>query len=207
MQKNTLTVHFLGSFAKVTGCPVLPLPEYCFIGRSNVGKSSMINYLTGNNEIARTSKKPGKTQTINLFRIEENPEWAIADLPGYGYAAVSRSTRGEWSSLIDDYMLKREHLICTFLLIDIRHPQQAKDKKFMEFLGKHQIPFCLLYTKSDKLKPNVLTEAVQNYEQAILEDWETLPPSFVTSSHAQVGRDEILAYIRDMNNTFVKQAR
>ena len=172
-----------------------------------MGKSSMINYLTGKDEIARTSKKPGKTQTINLFRIEENPEWIVADLPGYGYAQVSRSTRGEWSSLIDQYMLKREALVCTFLLIDIRHPQQAKDKKFMQFLGKHQIPFCLLYTKSDKLKPNTLLDAIRDYEAAILEEWESLPPSIVTSSLARIGRDEILAFIREMNNTFVKQAR
>lgn len=164
----------------------------------------MINYLTGNRELARTSKKPGKTQTVNLFKVMENPEWIIADLPGYGFAQVSKSTRGQWSSLIDSYILKRENLMCVFLLIDIRHPQQANDRAFLQFLGKYQIPFCILFTKSDKLKPLELETALAAYKDRILEEWEELPPIIVTSSLALLGGGEILNYIRQMNGTFTQ---
>ncbi len=204
MDPFTLPVQFIGSFSAVSKCPVFTLPEYCFIGRSNVGKSSMINYLTGNRELARTSKKPGKTQTVNLFKVMENPEWIIADLPGYGFAQVSKSTRGQWSSLIDSYILKRENLMCVFLLIDIRHPQQANDRAFLQFLGKYQIPFCILFTKSDKLKPLELETALAAYKDRILEEWEELPPIIVTSSLALLGGGEILNYIRQMNGTFTQ---
>jgi GTP-binding protein len=204
MISSALDVRYIGSFTDVTQCPAYPIPEYCFIGRSNVGKSSIINYLTGKDDIARTSKKPGKTQTINIFKVMENPEWVIADLPGYGYAQVSRSTRGNWSAMIDKYVLKRENLLNAFLLLDIRHPQMENDREFMRFLGQHQVPFSLLFTKSDKLKKLELEEALEAYKSSILEEWEELPPFFVTSSIAQVGREEILAHIREMNNTFVR---
>ena len=204
MDPFTLPVQFIGSFSAVNKCPVFTLPEYCFIGRSNVGKSSMINYLTSNRELARTSKKPGKTQTVNLFKVMENPEWIIADLPGYGFAQVSKSTRGQWSSLIDSYILKRENLMCVFLLIDIRHPQQANDRAFLQFLGKYQIPFCILFTKSDKLKPGELDTALAEYKARLLEEWEELPPIIVTSSLTQLGGGEILSYIRQMNGTFTQ---
>ncbi len=206
MHQPALDIRFLGSFTKASQCPEVKAPEYCFIGRSNVGKSSMINFLTGNKELARTSKKPGKTQTINLFHVMENPEWMIADLPGYGFAQVSKSTRGQWASLIDDYILHRPNLICVFLLLDIRHAPLENDKQFMQFLGRHQVPFCILFTKSDKLKPAELTRSLEVYTASILEAWEHMPDHFVTSSTEGWGRDEILAYIRQMNATFTRQA-
>jgi GTP-binding protein len=204
MNLPALDVHYIGSYTKVSQCPVFPLPEYCFIGRSNVGKSSIINFLTGKDDLARTSKKPGKTQTINLFKVVENPEWILTDLPGYGYAAVSRSTRGDWSSMIDQYILERENLVNTFLLIDIRHEAQKNDREFMAFLGKAQVPFSILFTKSDKVKPAQLQKSIDAYKEVILQDWEEVPPTFVTSSWAKTGREEILAYIRKMNNTFAR---
>ncbi len=203
---DVLDIQYIGSYETVKHCPALSLPEYCFIGRSNVGKSSIINYITGKNEIARTSKKPGKTQTINLFKILENPEWMIADLPGYGYAQVSKSTRGLWSSLINGYVLTRANLMCVFLLLDIRHPRQENDRQFMSQLGKHKIPFCILYTKSDKLKPDELKTAIKIYENEILTEWEELPPSIITSSVRKVGREQVLEYIYRMNAIFAKQA-
>jgi GTP-binding protein len=207
MGPDLLDVQYIGSYTHVKQCPQLALPEYCFIGRSNVGKSSIINYITGNREIARTSKKPGKTQSINLFKVVETPEWMIADLPGYGFAQVSKSTRGQWSSLIDRYILNREDLMCTFLLLDIRHPRQENDRQFMNQLGKHHIPFCILFTKSDKLKPLELEEALEAYKAEILKEWETLPPIIVTSSLRELGRTEILDYIRQTNAIFVKQVQ
>lgn len=205
MSGDFLTVNYIGSYTDVKQCPVETLPEYCFIGRSNVGKSSIINLITGNREIARTSKKPGKTQSINLFKVAENPEWLIADLPGYGYAQVSRSTRSLWSKLIDRYILNRENLMCTFLLLDIRHPRQENDRQFMIHLGNHNIPFCILFTKADKLKPAELTAAVEAYQKSILEEWEELPPTIITSSLQKSGREEILDYIHRMNSTFAEQ--
>jgi GTP-binding protein len=204
MSTAALDVNYIGSFTEIDQCPVYPFPEYCFIGRSNVGKSSVINYLTGKDGLARTSRKPGKTQTINLFKVMENPEWIIADLPGYGYAQVSKSIRGQWSSMIDQYILQRKGLVNAFLLLDIRHPQMEKDREFMRFLGQHQVPFSILFTKSDKLKPIELDQALADYQSAILEEWEEVPPFFVTSSIAGKGREEILSYIRHLNDTFVQ---
>lgn len=206
MHSGSLPIYYLGSYTSVRLCPELNLAEYCFIGRSNVGKSSMINALTGQSEIARTSKKPGKTQSINLFIIRENPEWIIADLPGYGFAQVSKTTRQAWSKLIDEYLLHRPHLICTFLLIDIRHPMQENDRQFMRQLGENGIPFCILFTKSDKLKPAELEKAVAEYQNAILTEWEVLPPHFVTSSMQGKGMEEVLRYIRQLNTIFTDQA-
>ncbi len=207
MGADSMDVQYIGSYTDVKLCPPLELPEYCFIGRSNVGKSSIINYITGNREIARTSKKPGKTQAINLFRVVETPEWLIADLPGYGFAQVSKSTRGKWSKLIDRYILHRENLMCTFLLLDIRHPRQENDREFMNQLGLHDIPFCILFTKSDKLKPAELEQALEAYKADILNEWESLPPIIVTSSLRELGRDEILAYIHQTNAIFAKQVQ
>jgi GTP-binding protein len=204
MISSALNVDYIGSFTEVSKCPVYTIPEYCFIGRSNVGKSSIINYLTNKDDLARTSRKPGKTQTINIFKVMENPEWVIADLPGYGYAQVSKSTRGNWSNMIDNYVLNRENLVNAFLLLDIRHPQMENDRDFMRFLGQHHVPFSILFTKSDKLKPAELETALADYKAAILEEWEELPPFFVTSSTAELGREEILAYIRQMNDTFTR---
>ncbi len=205
MEDKVLQVHYIGSYKDVRLCPSFEMPEYCFIGRSNVGKSSIINLITGKPEIARTSRKPGKTQSINLFNVEEKPSWIIADLPGYGYAQISKSTRGEWSNMIDRYVLERTNLMCTFLLLDIRHPRQENDRLFMNYLGEKRIPFCILFTKSDKLKPEDLKASLQNYQQDVLTEWEELPPFIVTSSTLKAGRDEILEYIASMNTIFTKQ--
>ncbi len=206
MEEKVLQVHYIGSYKDVSQCPSFEIPEYCFIGRSNVGKSSIINLITGLNEIARTSRKPGKTQSINLFKVEENPPWIIADLPGYGFAQVSKSTRGQWSSLIDKYVAERSTLMCTFLLLDIRHPRMENDRAFMNYLGRKSIPFCILFTKSDKLKPVELAKALEVYQEDMLKEWEELPPVIVTSSIAKTGRDQIMEYISRMNNIFAKQA-
>jgi len=206
MEDKVLKVEYLGSYDDVRKCPSFKLPEYCFIGRSNVGKSSIINLVTGLREIARTSKKPGKTQSINLFRVDEIPPWIIADLPGYGFAQVSRSKRGQWSSMIDRYILERENLLCTFLLLDIRHPRMENDRAFMNFLGKNHIPFCILFTKSDKLKPAELQKALETYKEDVLNEWEEVPPYFVTSSIEKLGRIEVLDYIQLLNNNFAKQS-
>lgn len=204
MSEDVLAVSYIGSYKDVKECPALAHPEYCFIGRSNVGKSSIINYITGNREIARTSKKPGKTQSINLFKVTAMPEWYIADLPGYGFAQVSKSTRKKWSSLIDRYILRRENLINTFLLLDIRHKRQEIDRLFMTQLGENNIPFCILFTKADKLKPAELKSALEAYKAEILEEWEELPPIIVTSSVEAYGRAEILSYIQETNIIFAQ---
>ena len=204
MAVELLDIQYIGSYADVKDCPDYALPEYCFIGRSNVGKSSIINYITGNREIARTSKKPGKTQSINLFKVTEDTPWVIADLPGYGFAQVSKSMRQKWSRLIDRYILQRPNLACTFLLLDIRHPRQENDRLFMNLLGEHQVPFCILFTKSDKLKPIQLTDALQLYRHEILKEWETLPKMIVTSSVNETGREEILDFIHETNAIFTR---
>lgn len=207
MSLQPLPVEYIGSYQKVSQCPALDLPEYCFIGRSNVGKSSVINLVTGLNEIARTSKKPGKTQSINLFSVNEEVPWIIADLPGYGFAQVSKTTRGQWSKLIEGYIQKRENLVCTFLLLDIRHPRMEIDRAFMNFLGENNIPFCMVFTKSDKLKPVALQQALLDYQEDILKEWESVPTFFVTSSWKQLGRDEILTEIRRLNYIFNQESK
>ncbi len=206
MSSESLSVNYIGSYPDVKECPELAFPEYCFIGRSNVGKSSLINYVTGNNEIARTSKKPGKTQSINLFQVAGEPEWYIVDLPGYGYAKTSKSTRRRWSSLIDRYILNRENLMCTFLLLDIRHKRQENDRLFMNQLGEHNIPFCIVFTKSDKLKPDELEKAILDYKNEILTEWEALPQIIVTSSIKALGREEILELINRTNIIYADYA-
>ncbi len=206
MQETTLDIHYVGSYKSVSECPMLPEPEYCFIGRSNVGKSSIINYITGRDEIARTSKKPGKTQSINLFKVTEESPWMMADLPGYGFAAISKTTRGEWSEMIDGYVMGRQNLVCTFLLIDIRHKRLENDREFMNYMGEKGIPFCILYTKSDKLKPMELKNSLAAYEEAMLTEWEAMPPTIVTSSVKDLGRQEILDYIHNLNEIFKSQA-
>jgi len=199
------TVDFLGAFQDVKQCFDLEAPEYAFIGRSNVGKSSMINFLTGQSELARTSKKPGKTQTINLFRVDAEPFWILADLPGYGYARVSRSQRGTWASMIEHYILGRKNLMNLFLLVDLRVPPQASDLNLIRFLGEHAVPFCILFTKADQLKPAEEMTALQAYSNLLLEEWEELPPMVVTSSLRQRGRADILDMIREMNAIFTTQ--
>ncbi len=198
-------IKFLGSFERISNCPTLNLPEYAFIGRSNVGKSSLINMLLDRKEVARTSKRPGKTQTINLFEIEK--EWIIADLPGYGYAKVSKSMRKKWEGALERYLMMRDDLLCTFVLIDLRHPLQQNDLEFINWLGEIRVPFSIIYTKSDKVKPALLDEHVMNIRNVLLEHWAELPRDFVSSAEDRTGREEVLNFIQELNANFVQEAK
>jgi len=181
-------------------CPSPNLPEYAFIGRSNVGKSSLINLLCGNKGLAKTSSTPGKTKLINHFLINEN--WFLCDLPGYGYAKVSKKSREEWGKMIKDYILNRENLMNTFVLLDSRIKPQQIDIDFMLFLGKKEIPFSIIFTKSDKLKQSELISNVRIYEEELFKYWEELPPYFITSSEKKIGKEKVLNYIKSINPLF-----
>lgn len=183
-------------------CPPPVLPEFAFIGRSNVGKSSLINMLCKRKGLARISVQPGKTQTINHFLI--NKEWYLVDLPGYGYAKISKTSREKWRKMIADYVTKRENLVYTFILIDLRIPPQQNDLEVINNFGEMQLPFALVFTKSDKLKPIEAADNLENYKIKLLEMWEELPPVFVTSSTKGLGRDEILKFIEENNRLFRK---
>lgn len=184
----------------VEKCPKDNLPEYAFIGRSNVGKSSLINMLLNHRNLAKTSGRPGKTQLINHFLINKN--WFLVDLPGYGYARVSKSEKKSFQKLITHYFEKREQLILAFVLIDCRHNPQPIDLNFMEWLGTNGIPFHIIFTKADKLSETALKRNIANYESEILKKWEQMPPYFITSSSQQRGREEVLNYIDTLNNQF-----
>ena len=189
------------SNSSVAQCPKEPLPEYAFIGRSNVGKSSLINMLTGRKSLAKTSGRPGKTQLINHFKINGN--WFLVDLPGYGYAKVSKKDKKIFQKYITEYFEKRKQLVCGFVLVDIRHEPQPVDLEFMEWLGTNQIPFAIIFTKADKLKPTTIDDHVNNYMQKLLDGaWEEVPPHFVTSSSNRMGKEELLGYIDDINRQF-----
>ena len=193
------TADFIISNTIVSRCPKEQLPEYAFIGRSNVGKSSLINMLTGYNKLAKTSGKPGKTQLINHFKINNN--WFLVDLPGYGYAKVSKSLRQGFQEFIKDYFLQREQLICTFVLVDSRLEPQKIDLEFMEFLGENGIPFCIVFTKSDKLKLSQLNRNVEVYKKTMTSTiWETMPQHFTTSATDSSGKIELLSFIDELNN-------
>lgn len=191
------------SNSEVGKCPKERIPEYAFIGRSNVGKSSLINMLTNNNKLAKTSGTPGKTQLINHFRI--NNSWFLVDLPGYGYARVSKKTKRTFQSFIKKYFLQREQLICSFVLIDSRHEPQKIDLDFMEFLGENEIPFCIIFTKSDKLSSNKLEKSLNSYKTKFLENWEYFPEYFVTSSASKSGKEDLLSFIDNLNQKLNKQ--
>jgi len=191
------TAEFVMSNSEVAKCPKDLLPEYAFIGRSNVGKSSLINMLTSRHNLAKTSGKPGKTQLINHFII--NKKWFLVDLPGYGYAKVSKTTKMKFQKFITDYFENRQQLVSAFILVDIRHEPQKIDLEFMEYLGINQIPFCIVFTKADKLKPKAIENHVNDYSQELLKTWEELPQYFVTSSTKSLGREEILQFIEDTN--------
>lgn len=193
------SAKFVKSSAKVGQCPETTMPEYAFIGRSNVGKSSLINMLVKDNKLAMTSSKPGKTLLINHFIV--NDQWHLVDLPGYGFASVPKSIRDTLEPMIKGYILQREQLTNLFLLIDCRHEPQKVDLEFMEFLGVNGIPFSIIFTKADKLGPVRLKENVDAYKQVLLEQWEELPPIFVTSSEKKQGRDEVLNYIEQVNQS------
>ncbi|WP_026463989.1 ribosome biogenesis GTP-binding protein YihA/YsxC [Adhaeribacter aquaticus] len=188
---------FIASNTAVDKCPETDLPEYAFIGRSNVGKSSLINMITGKSKLAKTSSFPGKTQLINHFKI--NDEWYLVDLPGYGWAKVSKESREKWGKMIKAYLQKRQNLACVFLLIDSRHEPQKSDLEFITVLGNLGIPFVLVFTKADKQSVNKTQENLAFYKKKLLESWEELPPIFLTSSSEKKGRDEILDFIESVN--------
>lgn len=197
------SAEFVMSNSDVAKCPKDKLPEYAFIGRSNVGKSSLINMLMQRKNLAKTSGRPGKTQLINHFLI--NKIWYLVDLPGYGYARVSKSAKKTFQKFITNYFSKREQLVLAFILVDCRHEPQPIDLEFMYWMGENQIPFSIVFTKADKLKPNALTRNVEVYCQKLLETWEQLPPYFITSASKANGREELLQYI-DKVNTDLKGA-
>jgi GTP-binding protein len=181
-------------------CPKDTKPEYAFIGRSNVGKSSLINMLCNHKNLAKTSSTPGKTLLINHFII--NKEWYLVDLPGYGYAKRSKTQRDKLEQMIAQYILQRVQLANVFVLIDIRHDPQTIDREFIDWLGQSQIPFCIVFTKADKLSPSKVKPAAEAWMQKMLDTWEELPPYFITSSSSRMGREEILNYIEEINKSF-----
>lgn len=193
------SAEFVISNTDIKKCPADNKPEYAFIGRSNVGKSSLINMLVDKKGLALTSQKPGKTLLINHFII--NNEWYLVDLPGYGYAQRGAQQREQLAKIIQTYILRREQLTNLFVLIDSRHEPQKIDLEFMQWLGENGIPFSIVMTKSDKLSRQKLTEAVALYQSRLAEEWEELPPFFVTSSQYKIGRDELLQYIEDINKS------
>ncbi len=190
---------FVVSNTEVTKCPATTQPEFAFIGRSNVGKSSLINMLVGQKNLAKTSGKPGKTQTINHFHI--NNAWYLVDLPGYGYASVSQSARAKWGIMIEQYLMKRENLHCTFILIDSRLTPQAIDLDFINWMGKKQLPFCLVFTKADKLTRNELNKSLAAWQKKLSETWAEIPTQFITSAEKKLGRDELLEFIEKVSRT------
>ncbi len=193
------TAKFVISNTNIDKCPKENLPEYAFIGRSNVGKSSLINMLTGHKKLAKISGKPGKTQLINHFII--NDEWFLIDLPGYGYAKVSKNLRQKFQSFIYDYFLKRQQLVCSFVLVDSRHEPQKIDLEFMQFLGENRVPFCIVFTKTDKLGKTVVQNKVAKYKKVMLHTWEEMPPHFLTSASNQTGKKEVLDFIEGVNKS------
>lgn len=191
------SAEFVISNSQVSKCPTTGLPEYAFIGRSNVGKSSLINMLTGRKGLAMTSQKPGKTQLINHFII--NDAWYLVDLPGYGYARLSKDGREKLKKMIEDYALERKELICLFVLVDARHNPQKIDLEFIEWLGEEGVPFALVFTKADKLTKGKLAANIEGYKARLRQQWEELPPLFITSSEERLGREELLDYIDGIN--------
>ena len=195
------SAQFVISNSDVEKCPPSLLPEYAFIGRSNVGKSSLINSICNKKRLAKTSSRPGKTQLINHFLINDN--WYLVDLPGYGYARASKTQKKVFQSFITEYFKKRKQLMNAFLLIDLRHKPQIIDLNFMQWLGANQIPFSLVFTKADKLKPKALEKNIKDYiSEMLVKAWEELPPVFVTSSLHRTGGDELLNYIDQLNSLF-----
>lgn len=182
----------------VLKCPKDQIPEYAFIGRSNVGKSSLINMLTNHKKLAKTSGKPGKTQLINHFKI--NDSWFLVDLPGYGYAKVSKTKRKTFQAFIKNYFLQREQLVCSFILIDSRHEPQKIDLEFMQFLGENGIPFAIIFTKADKLGSSTLNKNITKYKKELLKTWESVPTNFITSAETGMGKDEVLKFIDQVNS-------
>ena len=212
------SAQYLISNATYKDCPKPDRPEYAFIGRSNVGKSSLINMLCNNVKLAKTSNTPGKTQLLNHFGIvsthnsqqtskrdaEKMMHWYLVDLPGYGYAKISQSSRRRWEQMIEEYIRKRENLVCLFVLIDARHEPQYADLEFINQLGKWETPFVLVFTKADKNKPGATVRNVNAFKEAMIQSWEQAPPYFVTSAIDKTGREPLLEYIGELNNSFKK---
>jgi GTP-binding protein len=195
---------FLVSNTQVALCPPPNRPEYAFIGRSNVGKSSLINMLTGRSGLAKTSSTPGKTQVINHFNI--NDEWYLVDLPGYGYAKVSKTSRAEWGKMISAYLTKRENLTCVCVLLDSRHAPQAADLEFMTKLGEDGVPFVMIFTKTDKQSTSQTKTLISKYLEQMSETWDELPRYFVTSAETGLGREEVLDFITEINRQVAADA-
>lgn len=193
-------VRFVGSFERESQCPQESIPEYAFIGRSNVGKSSLINMLCNRKGIAKVSNTPGKTQTINFFKVDDS--WHLVDLPGYGYAKISKKMRRKWEDMIERYLITRSQLQVVFVLLDSRHDLQSIDLEFMNWLGDRRVPFVIIYTKIDKLKKLQIPINIEKIQKGILQYWNSLPDQFITSSEKKDGRKEILDFIADLNNNF-----
>ena len=194
------SAEFIVSNSDASKCPNTMIPEYAFIGRSNVGKSSLINMITSRKNLAKTSGRPGKTQLINHFLINKN--WHLVDLPGYGYARVSKTSKKTFQKFITDYFALREQLICGFVLVDCRHEPQKIDLEFMEWLGINGVPFYIIFTKSDKLTKNTLPVHIENYKNKMLELWEEMPPYFITSSANKNGCEDLLSEIDRLNKLY-----
>jgi GTP-binding protein len=193
-------VEFIGSFERESQCPQDIMPEYAFIGRSNVGKSSLINMLCNRKGLAKVSNTPGKTQTINFFRVDKT--WHLVDLPGYGYAKISKKMRMQWEKMIERYLETRQQLQVVFVLIDSRHELQSIDMEFINWLGERRVPFVIVYTKIDKLRKSQVDDNIKRIQDGILNYWNALPDQFVTSAEKKEGRQEILDFIGDLNNNF-----
>lgn len=196
---NIPSAPYIGSKPHHSQCPQDQRPEYAFIGRSNVGKSSLINALTERRKLALTSSTPGKTMCINHFLI--NNQWYLVDLPGYGFAQRGKKAMDKLKDMISSYVLEREQLTCLFVLIDIRHDPQKVDLAFLHFLGSKGVPFAIVFTKADKLPPSKVKPAVERYLNTLHEEWEELPPHFITSATSKMGREELLNYIEDINKS------
>jgi GTP-binding protein len=197
---HALKAEFLVSNSTVKSCPPPTLPEYAFIGRSNVGKSSLINMLVGQRKLAKTSGTPGKTQLINHFLVQQT--WYLVDLPGYGFAKVSKTQRSSWTKMIKDYLEQRQNLLCLFVLLDVRLEPQKIDLEFMQWVGRAGLPFVMIFTKADKLSATKADQQVAAYKRTMLKQWAELPPYFVTSAEDGRGREEILEFIQQLNQDY-----
>jgi len=192
---------YIGSYVNLDKCPQEQIPEYAFVGRSNVGKSSLVNYLCGRKALAKVSVTPGKTQTINYFLI--NQKWHLVDLPGFGYAKISRTQRGKWSAMTKTYFEKREQLQYVFLLVDARVPPQKIDLEFANWMGEKSVPFNIVFTKADKVGSIEVSRNIEAFKQKMLEEWEELPPIFITSAVKAIGKEDILKFISEGNKQYV----